>query len=60
MKSKILAEDRKDLVKLSRSLSPQQRLLAFLNHNQLLAQLSKAKRTNHANNSSRTIRASSR
>lgn len=59
MKSKVLKQDRQDLIKISQSLSGQERLLAFLNHNQLLAQFSlnkNIKRNKHENNRSRTIR----
>jgi len=55
MKSKIIKKDRHDLTKLAQELSPKDRLLAFLNHNQLLAKLSK-----YENNRSRPIRTASR
>ncbi len=52
MKSAILQQDRDDLIKLNRSLSPEERLVAFYHHSQLLIQLSlvgKAKRKQEDN-----------
>ena len=43
MKSKILEKDREALIKLNRSMSPEERLMAFFHHSQLLAQLSLAR-----------------
>jgi hypothetical protein len=40
MESKILQQDRNDLIQLNRTLSPEQRLEAFYQHSQLLSQLS--------------------
>ena len=43
MKSAILEQDHEALIKLNRSLSPEERLLAFFHHSQLLCQLSLAR-----------------
>ena len=43
MKSTILEQDHKALIELNRSLSPEERLLAFFHHSQLLTQLSLAR-----------------
>ncbi len=40
MKSRILQQDHHDLIKLNQSLSPEERLVAFYYHSQLLSQLS--------------------
>ena len=40
MKSTIIQKDHEDLIKLNRSLSPEERLMAFYRHSQLLIQLS--------------------
>ena len=42
MKSKILAEDHQDLIKLSQAMTPEERLLAFYNHSRLVHQLYQA------------------
>jgi len=46
MESLILQQGRKDLIRISRSLSPEQRLEAFFRHSQLLIQLSLANKSN--------------
>ena len=43
MDSRILQQDRKDLIQLNRALSPQERLEAFYHHSRLLSQLSLAR-----------------
>ena len=43
MNSPILKQDHDALIKLNRSLSPEERLMAFFNHSQLLTQLSLAR-----------------
>ncbi len=40
MNSRILQQDHQDLIRLNRSLSPQERLKAFYEHSRLLGQLS--------------------
>lgn len=45
MKSTILQQDHHDLIKLNRQLSPEERLMAFYHHSQLLCQLSLVKKT---------------
>lgn len=42
MKSNVSLEDRKALIELYRSMSPQKRLVAFLNHSRLLHKFHKA------------------
>ena len=44
MNSRILQQDRKDLIQLNRALSPQERLEAFYHHSSLLSQLSLARK----------------
>jgi hypothetical protein len=46
MESLILQQDRKDLIKINRSLSPEQRLEAFFHHSQLVIQLSLTNKIN--------------
>ena len=50
MKSRILEQDRDDLVRLNRALSPQERLEAFYHHSQLLNQLSLIRKTGKKKN----------
>ncbi|GEM_PF-6170406 len=67
MKSRILEQDRNDLIALNRILSPQERLEAFYHHSQLLSQLSlvrkaskkKAINSSFENNGSGSIRLTS-
>lgn len=40
--SKILREDWKDLIRLAKRMSPEQRLVAFSNHSQLIGQIYQA------------------
>ena len=39
MKSKIIQQDHDDLVRLSKSMTPQERLVAFFNHLRLMAEV---------------------
>jgi len=50
MESLILQQDRRDLIKINKSLSPEQRLEAFFHHSQLVIQLSLANETNKKQN----------
>ena len=36
MKSRVLTKDQQDLIKLSKAMTPQERLIAFLNHSRLV------------------------
>jgi len=46
MESLILQQDRKDLIRINKSLTPEQRLVAFFHHSQLLIQLSLSNKMN--------------
>ena len=50
MKSAILQKDHNDLLKLNHSLSPEERLVAFYHHSQLLSQLSLARKKGEKQN----------
>lgn len=50
VESLILQQDRKDLIRINKSLSPEQRLEAFFHHSQLLSQLSLANKANKKQN----------
>ena len=42
MKSRVLTKGQQDLIKLSKAMTPQQRLVAFLNHSRLVYRLYQA------------------